>query len=269
MAPTSIDGNEIAGATIDGQNVSEITVDGQTVFTAIPDGVAVHLDAADESTIILDGNGNVQTWTDKSDNGVDFSQSDGSMRPSYNVDTLNGLDTVTFNPVEYLEVTNFPVSEPNTIAVVYRWDSGANRGAMMGFDAGTTNDPPSFNIYSYSPYNSAFGFNTWAEDIYGIAEDVRGQTHISQFVFEDGDPSTSNVEMRINGSERSLSSVRSGHNSLTRTSEFALGVPGHRATDANQEYDGYIAEIIVYERLLDSNERSNLDAYLNNKWSVF
>lgn len=37
MAPTSIDGNEITGATIDGQDVSEITVDGQTVFTAIPD----------------------------------------------------------------------------------------------------------------------------------------------------------------------------------------------------------------------------------------
>ena len=37
MAPTSIDGTEITGATIDGQDVSEITVDGETVFTAIPD----------------------------------------------------------------------------------------------------------------------------------------------------------------------------------------------------------------------------------------
>ena len=37
MAPTSIDGTEITGATIDGQDVSEITVDGETVFTAILD----------------------------------------------------------------------------------------------------------------------------------------------------------------------------------------------------------------------------------------
>jgi len=37
MAPISIDGEEITGATIDGQNVSEITVDGETVFSAIPD----------------------------------------------------------------------------------------------------------------------------------------------------------------------------------------------------------------------------------------
>lgn len=37
MAPTSIDGNEITGATIDGQEVSEITVDGDVVFTAGPD----------------------------------------------------------------------------------------------------------------------------------------------------------------------------------------------------------------------------------------
>ena len=40
MAPTSIDGTEITGATIDGQDVSEITVDGETVFTAIPDSEA-------------------------------------------------------------------------------------------------------------------------------------------------------------------------------------------------------------------------------------
>lgn len=37
MAPTSIDGSDITGATIDGQDVSEITVDGDVVFTAVPD----------------------------------------------------------------------------------------------------------------------------------------------------------------------------------------------------------------------------------------
>lgn len=36
MPPTSIDGNEITGATIDGQDVSEITVDGDVVFTSAP-----------------------------------------------------------------------------------------------------------------------------------------------------------------------------------------------------------------------------------------
>ena len=39
MAPTSIDGNDITGATIDGQDVSEITVDGDVVFTAGPEVV--------------------------------------------------------------------------------------------------------------------------------------------------------------------------------------------------------------------------------------
>jgi len=34
MAPISIDGTDITGATIDGQDVEEITVDGQTVFSA-------------------------------------------------------------------------------------------------------------------------------------------------------------------------------------------------------------------------------------------
>ena len=51
MAPTSIDGSDITGATIDGQDVSEITVDGQTVFEAGPDipdsGVYLHDDWGD------------------------------------------------------------------------------------------------------------------------------------------------------------------------------------------------------------------------------
>ena len=37
MAPISIDGEEITGATIDGEEVQEITVDGQVAYTAGPD----------------------------------------------------------------------------------------------------------------------------------------------------------------------------------------------------------------------------------------
>ena len=47
MAPTSIDGTEITGATIDGQDVSEITVDGETVFTAIPDSIVYDFEDGD------------------------------------------------------------------------------------------------------------------------------------------------------------------------------------------------------------------------------
>jgi len=54
MAPTSIDGSDITGATIDGQDVSEITVDGQTVFEAgpdIPDGPAYLIDDWDDNKL--------------------------------------------------------------------------------------------------------------------------------------------------------------------------------------------------------------------------
>ena len=50
MAPISIDGEEITGATIDGEEVQEITVDGQVAYTAgpdIPDSVVDNFESAD------------------------------------------------------------------------------------------------------------------------------------------------------------------------------------------------------------------------------
>jgi len=61
MAPTSIDGSEITGATIDGQEVSEITADGdvvyvnETVYDSPNTSTTVTVDAG--STIELYGAG--------------------------------------------------------------------------------------------------------------------------------------------------------------------------------------------------------------------
>ena len=67
MAPTSIDGTEITGATIDGQDVSEITVDGETVFTAIPDSVVDNFEEADLSEYSNTGGFSVTSNTPVSD----------------------------------------------------------------------------------------------------------------------------------------------------------------------------------------------------------
>ena len=34
-------------------------------------------------------------------------------------------------------------------------------------------------------------------------------------------------------------------------------------------FDGYIGELIIYDRIVDGDEISNLRTYLNNKWSIF
>lgn len=56
--------------------------------------LALWLDAADASTITLDGSNNVSEWRDKSGNARHVSQSTALNRPSYVTGVLNGLPVV-------------------------------------------------------------------------------------------------------------------------------------------------------------------------------
>lgn len=66
---------------------------------ALLNGLALWLDAADASTITLDGANNVSQWNDKSGNGRHFGQSDAARRPSYSLASINGLNCVSYDGV--------------------------------------------------------------------------------------------------------------------------------------------------------------------------
>lgn len=62
-------------------------------LTSIP-GLALWLDAADASTVTLDGSNNVSQWNDKSGNARHLTQGTALNRPSYVTGVLNGLPVV-------------------------------------------------------------------------------------------------------------------------------------------------------------------------------
>ena len=84
MAPTSIDGTEITGATIDGQDVSEITVDGETVFTAIPDSVIEDFEQ-----------NNLNSWNNTG--GITI-RSSTALEGSFNLEVTSPLNNVGGRP---------------------------------------------------------------------------------------------------------------------------------------------------------------------------
>ena len=115
MAPTSIDGTEITGATIDGQDVSEITVDGETVFTAIPDSAIYYWDPGNFASpwtdevigedMTINGGLSSNTFSDGSDavlgDGVDDYGTAGATDIFYNSMSLEIELSTTTTSVDF------------------------------------------------------------------------------------------------------------------------------------------------------------------------
>lgn len=69
MAPISIDGMDITGATIDGENVSEITVDGDVVWTAIANSMIDDFEDGNLSEYSISGSGSTSVTSARPYNG--------------------------------------------------------------------------------------------------------------------------------------------------------------------------------------------------------
>ena len=164
MAPTSIDGTEITGATIDGQDVSEITVDGETVFTAIPDSGVLRYRF--EQNLIDDFGTN--NGTDNTSAGYRTLSAEGSFAKSY-----DGVD-------DFITYPNLNVTSPSTswtVAIFVILDS----------------IPSSADAFIWHP-RAEFDMNISVDE--GLSNDglstVRGQV-----VFQTFDGSTSTLKSGV------------------------------------------------------------------------
>jgi len=246
MAPTSIDGNEITGATIDGQDVSEITVDGQTVFEAgpdIPDGsdLHAHFDAAAISA--TDGD-TISTWTDQTGNGFDLT---AGSAPVYRDSAINANPSLEFDFADYLDVQFSALSQPNTIFAVVQIREGiGDNNTHFIFDGrGTGRNGLNYNT---SDNFSIFAGNVEVED--GSAD---ANPHIISTLF-DG----SNSSVRKDGGASSTGNA--GSDSLDG---FSVGSDNDQSANSSV----FVSEILIYPQD-KSGIQSDVESYLADKWGI-
>jgi len=136
MAPTSIDGNEITGATIDGQDVSEITVDGQTVFTAIPDSVVDSFEDGDVSDWINVNGTNLEA-VQTSDNGASAPEGDWMSRSAMvgGSNSNNYLDISPITPTELYCVVRAENHSDSFDDFRIQWQNGGTQVITVILDA--------------------------------------------------------------------------------------------------------------------------------------
>ena len=227
----------------------------------------------------------VATWADQSGNGYDATQGTSAARPTYIASGLNGLPVVRFDGTD--DVMSIPsststfkflhsdvstifivakagvVTDPNTrygflgtngggntsvVGININWDDRASQSLNNAIRTGVTNG---VGWRTLNTENNYFAANTFG--ILTVRTDPANATPLERSIlnFNGGTDRKNNIE------NSTLSTANSAQ-------DVAIGSGGASAFVLN----GDIAEIIVYNRALNTSELAQVHRYLSRKWGI-
>jgi hypothetical protein len=196
-----------------------------------------------DAGVTLDGS-NVTAWADQSGNGNNFTPASGTVIKSNNI--IGANPAVLFNGGSLSG--NDIVTAKTIYAVIKTLAASAQQYAAI------------LEVTGGSLYSAISG-TAWGS-YYGV-ESSSGQTiptetaSIIATLSDDG----INYELRRDG-QQVVSSTGSG---FTSRSAAYLGSD----SSASQSANVYISEIVVYDRVLTTPERQQVEAYLNTKYQIY
>lgn len=206
----------------------------------------------------------ITTMTDYSGNGIDLTQSAiAGNFPIYNTTSLNGLATATFNDSRMVStVSSFPTTAITSFIIL---NANAASDGIISYDANdgsaTNNDYLIFNPGSLTPYVNS---NTWVQ-----GSDITGNWTILSHTWDDANGSF----IHLNGTAFSDNTHGNG-----ATIDYNVGAvlavggeqdgPDGDTSGGSQEYDGELAEVIVFPKALNIAERKIIENYLSARYNL-
>lgn len=228
-------------------------------------GLALWLDAADASTITLNGS-TVSQWNDKSGNNRNVTQATAANQPTYNSAQFNGKPTLRFDG------SNDILSNPSvgaagltsvTIISVFRMLSTANTDVLMGIGpTGTIG-----TVRSLFRASTTVGFAGWSNDVpsSSFSYDVGGSPHI--FATWNTKLNTpDNVRINRDGATPTVHTTNSG-NLNTTLNGFSVGSLQGSLVD-NYYTNMDVGEVVVLYSAVNDTDRQLIEGYLAWKWGL-
>jgi hypothetical protein len=230
-----------------------------------PVGLHSWYDASNSSSIISSGN-NVLQWNDLSGNkrhGVIFG---GSSSPTTGTTTQNGLNVINFNGVDQFLIAPADVSSNSlTFFSVYRRNSGNTYGRL--FSLFKTNNNDYGNTDAIEVHTSAGSFGGVTPPFVG---GYRNATHIAGSTISYGTSYLFSATLDgANWSQNNSGTIINGTTSSTPISADTDNIgAGSMLGGGDAYYTGWFAERIIFTRVLNSTEISQVRSYLSSKWGV-
>jgi hypothetical protein len=211
--------------------------------------LAIWLDAS-QITGLSDGEA-VATWSDSSGNGNDFAQGTAGFRPIYKEGIIGNRPVVRFdNTDDVLQIEGLSLASPNVVfAVVEPATIGVQR--MITDHWGGASVPGQRHIFWREAVDD------WR--INGGAQFGGGTVTADPFILM-GKYDATDGQIRENGSVV----VGPGNTGNSAMESINLGAD----SDGNRNWDGDIAEFIIYNRGITADEITQVEAYLSAKYSI-
>lgn len=222
-------------------------------------GLQLWLDAS-QITGLNDGDV-VATWNDLSGNGNNVTQSTVANRPTYQTGEQNGLAGVQFDGVDdYLIESNVPGEYANTTFIVFKSSvSTTNYNAPMSYVS-----PISLAVDKGAPVYLKSNFHWASYPYYSNGGSVDDQTPIGSF----GTAYVACLPFNYTGWTLYINGTSRG----STIGSSNLGVSGliiGSQVNQGRYLNGFVFEVLNYNRILTSNERNVVTEYLRSKWNLY
>lgn len=242
LAPQTSDRNVIQSAN-GGVVALALKVSPNAASGAEPDTISDLALWLKADSLVLSDNDPVSTWADDSGNGRDVTQA-GSLRPIYKTNIVNGEPVVRFNGSDqYLQLAQSFISGNGwTILTVTKADT-STEGVVAA------NDDPGQRGWALFRGNASGNVETSGTP--GTAYTAGSGFDIINVA--------GGISIYVNGTLNAQATRSIPSNSAN----FDVGRRGF-----GSYFDGDIAEIIIYDRLLTTQERQDVTLYLSAKYGI-
>ena len=240
-------------------------------------GLVLWLDADDSTNISTDAcssavsspsDGNsISCWKDKSGRANHLGVHEGS--PSYQINQFNAKPVVRFAGSENLKIDDLigmsGGDEPFTVFAVASRSQTASLSILLSFgDTSTSKSRWHMTVNANGEYKNTFSDAHTDSSMASGMDSANTQTILTMSYNSSGVANTANQMIYENGRPMitTASGSGSGDAAIPVTPSFRLGT----ATNNSDDFEGDIAEVVVFNRLLSDAERQDVEAYLAQKW---
>ena len=221
-------------------------------------GCQLWLDASDSTTISLTGS-TVTQINDKSGNSNNTSSSTGTV--TYTAGGLNSRPAFSFNATGGFRGPISITGTTLTAFTVATLNSGVNyNGRLLGLANATQND------YAYATTGQPFFCRNGGPNVSGYRNNTymsyQTNTFDTPFIGTSQFTGSSNITS-VNGTPGTAVTDANGSFSITK---YGFGCEG--LSDAGVNWYGYCSEMILYNSLLSTAQRQQVESYLAQKWGL-
>lgn len=209
----------------------------------------------------------ISSWNDITPTSItkfNLSQSTPSSKPTYSANSINNLPTLKFDGGDYLEIAYNSDLNPKTFTIfaISKITSLPDFGAIIS-SRSLTSVTNGYILYA----NPASDFECWTGN--GVANwgtNTPSTLNLNQNYLISITFNSSGVMKTY--SDGNFVGTRTETNFLVNSDRNTRVGAGRNESTPTYFLNGYIGEIILFERSLKDEERKSIEKYLGQKWGI-